>query len=507
MSKQQKNNETNKHIRGSSLLLSGRFISLGINFLVQILTVWYLTKEDYGAFAYALTFASIGSSIALFSLDKAISRFLPIYEENDELPSVRGAVILTLFSIIGLSLAIIFLIYGLQSVITETLAIDDHVMSVLLVVIWLSPIGAIDNWFQSIFAVFAGAREIFLRRYILGPGLKLAAIILVMLSQGNVIELGIGYVVGGLIGLLAYALLLQQIFKKREYFQKPAPIKFPFRDIYTFSAPLMYSDFVFIMRNNILIIIIEFFGDTTQVADYRAVVPLARLNQVVLQSFTFLYTPLAARMYAKKDTENINDLYWRTAIWILIFSFPVFSLTFSLAQPVTDLILPERYADSSIILAILSLGYYFNAALGFNAHTLRVYGVIRYIVIVDMIVAAIAVISAILLISNFGALGAALSATGTLILHNLLNHFGLYLYTDIHLFNWKYITTYIMVILASIALFLLQFIWNPPIYISLFCAALTTIVILRLNRKKLVVLDTFPELLKVPFMKQLLADE
>src|SRR5690606_6629489 len=111
-----------------------------------------------------------------------------------------------------------------------------------------------------------------------------------------------------------------------------------------------------------------------------AVVPVARLNQVVLQSFTFLYTPLAARMYAKEDTENINDLYWRTAIWILIFSFPVFAVTFSLAQPVTIFLFGERYADSGIILAILSLGYYFNAALGFNNHTLRVYGVIRYIV-------------------------------------------------------------------------------------------------------------------------------
>src|SRR5215207_4345346 len=174
-----------KHIRGSSLLLAGRMISLGLNFLVQVVTVRYLTKADYGAFAYALTLASIGSSLVLFSMDKSLSRFLPMYDENKDDNRQRGAILVTLGTIIGLSLALIVLIYGFQSIIAEHVVSDPLVVSLLLIIIFLAPVGALDNWFQSLFAVFASAKAIFVRRHILGPVLKLAAVLLVILLQAN----------------------------------------------------------------------------------------------------------------------------------------------------------------------------------------------------------------------------------------------------------------------------------------------------------------------------------
>ena len=60
--------DTAKQIRGSSLLLVGRFVSRGINFGVQILTVRYLSLTDYGAFAYALAIVNIGQSLATLGL-------------------------------------------------------------------------------------------------------------------------------------------------------------------------------------------------------------------------------------------------------------------------------------------------------------------------------------------------------------------------------------------------------------------------------------------------------
>ena len=52
------NHAARKQIRGSSLLMAGKFISVGLNFASQVLIVRYLTKSDYGAWAY--TFAIVG---------------------------------------------------------------------------------------------------------------------------------------------------------------------------------------------------------------------------------------------------------------------------------------------------------------------------------------------------------------------------------------------------------------------------------------------------------------
>src|SRR5690606_38946872 len=129
----------------------------------------------------------------------------------------------------------------------------------------------------------------------------------------------------------------------------------------------------------------EYFQGTVDVASLRAVQPLAKLNQIVLASFGLLFTPAAARMFAKKDTEGINNLYWQNAAWIAVASFPIFVATFSLARPITILLFEERYADSAVILALLSFGYYFNAALGQNGLTLKVFGKVRYVMVINII--------------------------------------------------------------------------------------------------------------------------
>ncbi len=42
-----------KQIRGSSLLVAGRVLSMAVGFGAQVATVRYLSKGDFGAFAYA----------------------------------------------------------------------------------------------------------------------------------------------------------------------------------------------------------------------------------------------------------------------------------------------------------------------------------------------------------------------------------------------------------------------------------------------------------------------
>jgi len=69
---------TRRQIRGSSLLLGGRMLSLAVNFATQVLIVRYLSKADFGAFAYGLSIVSLGEALAVLGLDKAIARFLPI---------------------------------------------------------------------------------------------------------------------------------------------------------------------------------------------------------------------------------------------------------------------------------------------------------------------------------------------------------------------------------------------------------------------------------------------
>jgi O-antigen/teichoic acid export membrane protein len=497
---------TRAHIRGSSLLLVGRIVSLGLNFAVQVLTVRYLTKSDYGAFAYALAFVAAGASVGLFGLDKAIARFTPIYHEQGHYHKLFGTLILALTTITGLGAAMILLVYALQGVLARTLINDPLSLSLLLIVIALAPLQAFDHAFQGILAVFARPKAIFFRRHLLGPALKLAAVLLVMAVRGSVYLLAVGYLVGGVIGVLVYVLMVYQILRDQtlwSYFEWRR-ISLPVREIFTFSVPLLSTDVVLILKGSMVVLLLEFFHGTTGVADFRAVLPVAGLNLVVLHSFKFLFTPLAARLFARDDQQGINNLYWQTAVWIAVFSFPVFALTFSLAEPLTVLLFGQRYAQSGVILALLSLGSYFNAALGFNAYTLRVYGKVAYIVAIDFLSAVIVLALCLWLIPLYGAFGAAVAASAGLVIYNVLNHAGLLLGTGIDLFQGRYLKVYASIGFTAVTLLLIQRLAQPSIITGVILAAVASLFLIRFNRRVLDVTTMFPEVGRIPLLRPLL---
>jgi O-antigen/teichoic acid export membrane protein len=239
---------------------------------------------------------------------------------------------------------------------------------------------------------------------------------------------------------------------------------------------------------------------TVGVAGLRAVQPTAKLNELVMASFATLFTPLAARLHSRQEGAAINDLYWRSAIWIAILSFPVFALTFSLAGPITALLFGSRYEDSAPILALLAFGYYFNAALGFNGLTLKVLGRVRYMLIISLVTAAIGLLSAFLLIPKLGPIGAGIASATTLVVHNLLKQAGL-LGTGIGLFDWRYLRAYVVIAVSALGVLLIQIVLAPSTLAAIGLGVLAILAVMVLNVRALDVQQTFPEATKLPLSK------
>jgi O-antigen/teichoic acid export membrane protein len=505
-----KNSATNRQIRGSSLMLVGRALSMGVNFVVQVLIVRYFAtaKGDYGAFAYALSIVTLGESIATFGLDRAVTRFLPIYHERQEYNKLFGTIFLVVGTIVSLSVSMILLLYSLQSVIAQSWIQDQQALALTLVLIFLAPVQALDGLLVGMFAVFASPRSIFFRRYILAPGLKLTVVLLLIYGQSGVFFLATGYLAAGAIGVGLYTVILFNVLRKQglfKYFNFRA-ITFPVREVFAFTIPLLTSDLVYILMNASDAVLLEHFRGTTEVAAFRAVQPAAGLNQLVMTSFQLMFTPVAARLFARDDREGINNLYWQTAIWMSVIAFPIFAMTFSLAQPLTVMLYTQTYADSAVILALLSFGYYFSTALGFNGLTLKVFGKVRYIVVVNILAALVNVGINLLLIPRYGALGAAIGTCGTMVAHNIFKQLGLLFGTGINLFEWRHLKVYGVIAASTLGLLLVQVTMSTNIYVGTALAALASLLVLALTRKSLAVGQTFPELLRFPLMRRLFGE-
>lgn len=497
---------TKKHVRGSSLLLLGRGLATLINFAVQVLIVRMLTVADYGSFAYALATVGLLASVVELSLSKGLSRYLPIYQDRGDYRALFGGMLLAAGSISIFGAALVLGIFALQGYIATDLVSSPLSMAVLLILVSLAPLQAMESVIEKLLAVFAGARAVFFRRHLIGPLLKLITVIAVMAFSRDVRLLAFGYLAAGVVGLFISLLVLVRVLQDTGLAEKFAwkELRLPARELYGFSLPLMSSDVLFLLRASVVVFLLEFFIGSTAVAAFRAVFPVARLNMIVFDSFKTLYVPSAARLFARGDHRSISDLYWQNATWLAILTFPVFITTFSLAHPTTVLLFGTKYADSANILALLSLGYYVHVVFGYNTLTLRVYNRVRAIVTVDLLAAAVALATNIILIPRYGAMGGAVATCGTLMLQNAMHQAMLIRSGHMAGIDARFAQAAATMASGALLLLTVQILLQPPIPVALASGATMVAIVTWLNLRHVDVESTFPELQRIAFVPYLL---
>lgn len=477
---------------------------MATNVAIQVLVVRALARADYGLFAYALSVVTVLATIVTFGLDRGLARFVVVFEEQRDNPRLWGTIVMQVTTILGLGAAAAVVAIGFQGWVGETVVDDPRLARLLAVMVLLAPLQALDSAAASLFAAFGRSKAIFFRRYVLTPVLRLTVVGAVLLTGGDVMALGAGYVVVGLVGVAVYGSLLVRAFRDRGLLDDRQArsrhgIRLPLREIGSFTVPLLLSDAMFVVLNTSDVAILGRTHGAEAVAAYRSVLPIAHLNQVVMNSFALLAGPLMARMWARHDRSGLATAYWRTATWVAVLTFPVAAVTVGLADPVVDVLFGSRYDGSGTYLAILAAAFYANAALGFNGVTVKMVGRV-WLVATTAGAALVAnlVLNAVLIPAH-GALGAAWGTATTVVLYNLLKHLALRRATGVELLPARYASVYLTVGIASSAV-AASAVLDPPLPAALAVVAAATGSVLWVGRRELAVDAMFPELLRIPLL-------
>jgi O-antigen/teichoic acid export membrane protein len=494
------------HVRGSSLMLAGRLAALVVAFLTQILVVRHLTTSDYGAFAYAVSVVLLLQSVLPLGMDRSDTRFLALYDERNDRGRLLGVIVLEAGAVLLLGGVAIALAVALRSSLEHTLTADAREFDVLLALMVLAPLQALDTLVVNVFAVFAKPWSVFLRRYVLDPGLRLAVAVALVATNGGVIFLTLGYVAAGLLGVLIYSALLVRLLRQLGILTRATlgSLVVPVREVLAFSVPLLLTNVVAVAGTELAAVILGHFHPASDVAAFRAVEPLAALNLVVMYSFTTLFTPAAARLYARGDRAGLRRLYWQSACWVAVLTFPVLCVTTALAEPVTVAAFGDRYAGSALYLALLSIGYYVNAALGFNGATVLILGRLRYITLGNLGVLAWMLVIDLLLIPPWGATGAVVAVLAGVVVHNVVKQAGLGFGAGIGVFDRRHTIVIVQLVALVVVLNGLTLAIAPSLPIGLAGVALVSFVVLRLMGPALELGGMFPELSRVRALRWIL---
>jgi O-antigen/teichoic acid export membrane protein len=181
----------------------------------------------------------------------------------------------------------------------------------------------------------------------------------------------------------------------------------------------------------------------------------------------------------------------------------VFAVTGPLAPDLTVLLFGEAYADSGPVLALLSIGYYFSAVMGFNTYTLQVCERIRFLVVVNVSVALFNIALSLLLGWQYGAVGVATANMTSLVVLNLLNQWALRRAIGTAFIDRTCVRSYLAIFAGATGLWTFQTLVHPGFAIGLVVAAATSFAVLLASRNAMELGETFPELRNVPLVRRI----
>ena len=96
-------------------------------------------------------------------------------------------------------------------------------------------------------------------------------------------------------GLLLYVGLLVRLLHERRLWRHfdPRKVILPFRAVFEFSFPLITGELALLSMKVGGVMVLALFHPVTEIASYRAVFGIARLNTAVTTSFATLFLPIS----------------------------------------------------------------------------------------------------------------------------------------------------------------------------------------------------------------------
>jgi O-antigen/teichoic acid export membrane protein len=413
--------ETTAQVRGSGLLLLGRVTGLVINGASQVLVVRYLSRGDFGAFALAITVASVGHRVACAGHGQVTARFLALYLERRDYPRLLGVALLSATCSLAVTSV---LLLGLLVAGPSTLGLSSGsalIRQLILVLFLLAATDALDDLLESAFAVLGNPGSIFFRKYLLTPGLLLAVSVAVVLSGGGVLVLALGYLATAVAGVAMYVLLLVRLLRADGLWPVLRATRpwVPVREVLAMGLPLISTEVLNVSLNYGGVLLLAAQAGASEVAGLRAVAPFAAMGLIVLYTSTQLFVPHLSRLYGRGDLAGMRTTYWRTAAWLVVLSLPIYLLTGPFAPAVTTTLLGARYSSSATTLALLSSGIFASALLGFSTATAMVLGRVHRLLVINLACAALVLPLDQLLLPRWGARGIAAAFAVTILVQSV----------------------------------------------------------------------------------------
>jgi len=196
-------------------------------------------------------------------------------------------------------------------------------------------------------------------------------------------------------------------------------LSIPIGEVLTYSMPLLGTVLISSVASKADMLLLGYWQSADAVGVYSAAFLTSAIVVLVLQSFESIALPYFSESLARKDRMQLDKLYKILLRWALTFSFPIFLVMALLPKEILALF-GKNFEDGAVCLVILSLGQLLNAGTGSANNVLMMAGHTRWVMWNTLLFGILQVALNLALIPRYGIVGAAVAASASLVLVNIV---------------------------------------------------------------------------------------
>lgn len=422
-------------LSSAGIVVAGKLVGSISTFAERIAIGRLLRPEAYGEVSVAIAILSFGTTAVLIGLSQGVPRYVSRFDSGRD---VRGVWVSALGLTGGLSLVLAAALLWNLDRLSRSLFDGPEAPALVVLFVLSIPFVAGLNIGVGVIRGFGNTRY---KAYVQDLLYPLTRILLVV----GLISLGYGVLAAGYAYLAAAALAFVVSTVLAHRLQSLlGPFRTHVGELLRFSLPVVISSFLASLLTWTDTLMLGYFHQSYVVGQYAAAYPIAGGMLIILSSFGYLYLPLASRLDADDQREEIDHIYKTITKWIYVVTFPAFFTFVLFPADVVHVFFGDGYADAAVALPILAVGFFANAVGGRNRETIAALGVTKFLLVTNGAAFALNVALNLLLIPRYDVAGAAVASATSYVLLNVLALAVLAFGFDISPFSRRSVRTFVL---------------------------------------------------------------
>ncbi len=410
-------NIAQKIAKESAVTFSGIFYGNINRYLYTLLLARWVGSEFLGIYSLANSVRLISEVFGKMGMEIGVMRFVSLLNPDIEKKKIQRLIGSAVKMTMAFSVVIMAGLLVSSGFIVTHILKEPPLLKIVLMVF------AIAIPFNAITLVVAFATQGFKRlkyKIFITQFLNPTILLVVMIISFWFISVEVALMAPMLVSSIIGFIVMFAVLKKLTGVKNQQLLKAPFdRELLVFSYPLMFVTILLTLMHWMDILMLGAFTNASTVGLYHPAARTAGLLQALLTSFLSIYSPMIAQFHAESDQKNMSGSYKLVSRWLLTFSIPV-ALIFLVYPQKVMLLFGAEYLPSANVLIVLTAATFIHAILGAAQSTLSMTGHTRLLLWNAIGAFIINIILNIILIPNYGMIGAAWATLISLFVISLL---------------------------------------------------------------------------------------